>query len=854
MAAEFEGSSPADRPQTDPAAADSRTIGPYRLHEVLGEGGMGTVYRAVQTEPVHREVALKIIKPGMDTKEVVARFESERQALAVMDHSSIAKVLDAGATQLGRPYFVMELVRGIPIVEYCDKHKLDTTARLRLFTDVCDAVQHAHQKGVIHRDLKPSNVLVTVQDDRPLPKVIDFGVAKAIRTSLTDATLVTGIGQILGTPAYMSPEQAERSGLDVDTRTDVYSLGVVLYELLSGALPFDRETLQKPDFVVQYLLREKDVPSPSARLGSLADTQETVARNRHTDVRTLRRQLRGDLDWIVMKAMAKDRTRRYATVNDLAADVIRFIAGEPVVARPPSATYRLGKFVRRHRGPIAAGTAVGLALVAGAAASTVGFVRAERSATEAREEAERAQAALGFLDQMLRSADPILGAGPSTTVRELLDGASEDVAGGALADQPLVEATVRRSIGGTYMLLGVHERAGEHLEAALTLLEASPGASALERVTVLDELGQLRRREADLVAAERLYRRALALADSTGLTSDGAHGEELVNDVRNDLALVLREADRIDEAGEILEQLVASERRLLGPDDLDLATTLNNLALVRRSQGDLDGAIALFRETLGVLRAALGESHMYIAAVVESIGSLEAVRGRYDAADSLMTLALDMRREIVGERHPDVVNSLNSLGLLHAEAGDLDRARTYLTEGLDMSIELLGEGHSRTALLYNSLGILALREEDAAAAETAFRRAVAIREEALGVRHRSTLNSQANLAAALRLGGNASAAEAIARSVVAAQDEVGLDDPTLSGSARRIWGTALSDLGRHEEAETALLGAYEIQEPALGAEHQQTQSTVTALVELYERWGRTDDLATWRGRLAAGGR
>ncbi len=830
-----------ERPPHVPSA-----IGPYRLQELLGEGGMGAVYRAVQAEPVQREVALKIIKPGMDTREVVARFESERQALAVMSHSSIAQVLDAGATAEGRPYFVMELVRGVPIDEYCDTHKVGTAARIRLFIQVCEAIQHAHQKGVIHRDLKPSNVLITVQDDRPVPKVIDFGIAKAVGSTLTDATLFTRIGQVLGTPAYMSPEQAERSGLDVDTRTDVYSLGVMLYELLSGSLPFDREALQQPDFMLQYLLREGDVPTPSARLGSLADTQETVARNRHTDVRALRRELNGDLDWIVMKAMEKDRTRRYATASELASDLRRYLIQEPVTARPPSAAYRLRKFARRHRGALTAASAVLLSLVAGATASTVGFVRAERSATRAAAAAERAEAVSAFLDEMLRAADPTGERGPSTTVRELLDAASDRVAEGALGGQPLVEAAVRRSIGASYLQLGLHREAGDHLGAALTILDETPGASGVERVDMLRELGQLRRREADNAAAERLYRHALALADSLGLGEGGGAAERLLNGVRSDYGLLLQTVDRIDEAAEVLEALADSERRLLAPDDVDLATTLNNLALVRRAQGDVGGAIELFEETLEVLRAAFGPSHMYVATVLESIGSLEQRRGRHADAERLMTEALDMRREILGERHPDIVNGLNGLGLLHLEMGELEEARSYVDEGLAMSVEILGERHTRTGGLLNSLGLIHLAREDAAAAEAALRRSVAIREETLGPLHRTTLNTNGNLAAALLSGGRAADAEALARHVVESEESIGLTDPVFVGAAKRTWGRALAELGRFEEAEVQLVAAHELQEAELGAEHAHTRRSTQALVDLYESWGRAEEAARWR--------
>ncbi len=393
--------SPSDGGGSAPGA-DSRGEGPgaridrYKLLQRIGEGGFGEVYMAEQEEPVRRKVALKIIKLGMDTRQVIGRFEAERQALAMMDHPNIAKVLDAGATAAGRPYFVMELVKGIPFTEYCDKNNLSTRERLALFIPVCNAIQHAHNKGIIHRDIKPNNVLVTLHDGRPVPKVIDFGIAKATHQRLTEKTVFTEFRQFIGTPEYMSPEQAEMSGLDIDTRSDIYSLGVLLYEILTGTTPFDAKTLRKAGYLeITRMIREDDPPAPSTRLSMLGDELSEIAHHRHTEPGMLSRLLRGDLDWIVMTALETDRTRRYETVNALARDIEYYLKDEPVLASPPSTRYKLTKFVRRNRTVVVASSLVLGALVVGLALATVGFVQARRerdAAEEARTQAEESRA------------------------------------------------------------------------------------------------------------------------------------------------------------------------------------------------------------------------------------------------------------------------------------------------------------------------------------------------------------------------------------------------------------------------------------------------------------------------------
>jgi len=378
-----------------PTEKPGDSIGHYKIREQLGEGGCGVVYVAEQTEPVRRRVALKVIKLGMDTRSVIARFEAERQALAMMDHPNIARVLDAGTTENGRPYFVMELVRGIKLTDYCDQNQLNTAERLDLFIQVCHAVQHAHQKGIIHRDLKPSNILVTLHDGTPVPKVIDFGIAKATEGRLTNLTVYTELHQFIGTPAYMSPEQAEMSGLDVDTRSDIYSLGVLLYELLTGRTPFDPQELLRSGLdEMRRTIREKEPLRPSTRLSTLIDADLTAVAKRHSEeAPRLIHFIRGDLDWIVMKALEKDRTRRFETANALAADVQRFLKYEPVDARPPSNTYRLQKLVRRNKTVFAAAGAVVGALILGFGLSLYLFVQERKALHQEKDALRRAVAA-----------------------------------------------------------------------------------------------------------------------------------------------------------------------------------------------------------------------------------------------------------------------------------------------------------------------------------------------------------------------------------------------------------------------------------------------------------------------------
>ncbi len=538
-----------------PAEGPGAVVGPYKLIEPIGEGGMGSVWMAQQTEPVRRLVAVKLIKAGMDTRQVVARFEAERQALALMDHPNIARVLDGGTTGAGRPYFVMDLVKGVPITRYCDGQRLTLRQRLELFVPVCQAVQHAHQKGIIHRDIKPSNVLVALYDGRPVPKVIDFGVAKAAGQSLTDKTLVTGFGAIVGTLEYMSPEQAEINQLDIDTRSDIYSLGVLLYELLAGSTPFSKKDLEKAGMLEMLrVIREKEPSKPSTKLSS-SDALPTLSANRGTEPGKLTRLVRGELDWIVMKALEKDRTRRYETANGFAADVQRYLADEPVQAGPPSAAYRLRKFVRRNRGPVLGASLVLLAVIGGIFGTTIGLIRAddarERAETSAererlaKQQAERrlAQIEKGVelfagLVQGLKPQDEEKGTPPLyEQLRQRAVRAADDLVDDAVGD-PLVVARLQTLLGTTLLGLGEPSKAVELLERARATRQARLGPDHADTHTALANLAK-----AYLVA------------------------------------------DKLPQAIALYEQVRDAQVKTLGADHPKTVHTLNNLARALADQG-----------------------------------------------------------------------------------------------------------------------------------------------------------------------------------------------------------------------------------------------------------------------------
>lgn len=695
---------PVEPPLKEPELG-SLIAGKYKLVEELGKGGMGVVFLADQTAPVKRQVALKIIKLGMDTHHVVARFEAERQALAVMDHPNIAKVFDGGATDTGRPYFVMELVKGIPLTTYCDQNELTTRERLELFIPICEAVQHAHQKGVIHRDLKPSNVLVAVQDGKPVPKIIDFGIAKAIDHRLAESTLFTEQGLLIGTPAYMSPEQAEMSGLDIDTRTDIYSLGVMLYELLIGVLPFDQKMLRAAAFnEIQRIIREIDPPRASTQIIKLGDTNTTIAEHRRTDLASLHRQLKGDLDCILMRAMEKDRTRRYETAIGLAMDINRHLHNEPISARPPSTTYRLAKFARRHKVGLAAGVAVFLALVAGLVLATTGLIRAKRAEAVAAGERDRAnqetkttRRVSDFLVSIFQVSDPRQALGNTITAREILDKGAARVEE-ELKGEPLVKARLMDTMGTVYMNLGLFPQAAPLAERALEVRRKELAPDDPLIAESMNSLGALRYTMGNLAEAEKLFRGALDIRRKK-------LGEENyeVSTSLNDLAMTLNSLGRYDEAEPLYRQALAIRQKLFGKEHPDIAQSLNNLGMFLYRRAKYDEAEKLFRQALEMNRRLLGEVHPEIATYLNNLGMVLRDSGQLAEAETTFRQSLELNRKIYGPDHPNYGNSVANLAALLVRTGKFEEAERYYLEVIALYSKIYGEKNFNTATVRSLL-------------------------------------------------------------------------------------------------------------------------------------------------------
>ena len=827
---------PADGSGEEPLAeGPGSRIGPYKLLQQIGEGGMGVVYMAEQEEPVRRKVALKIIKLGMDTRQVIARFEAERQALALMDHTNIAHVLDAGATSTGRPYFVMELVRGISITEYCDTQNSDTEERLQLFIDVCRAVQHAHQKGIIHRDLKPSNVLVTNHDGKPVPKIIDFGVAKATNQRLTEKTLFTEFQQFIGTPEYMSPEQAEMSGLDVDTRTDVYSLGVLLYQLLTGTTPVDGQILRERGLgELTRILREEEPTAPSTQVSRLGERSKEIARQRATEPGALARLFRGDLDWIVMKALEKDRTRRYETAAALAEDVERHLTSQPVLAGPPSTAYKLRKFIHRNRKIVLAGSVAATILVLGLIGTSLGFVSARR-------EAARSKTIADNLHGMLASFDPAQAAALSIDL-ESMRRTARDVFG----DDHAAVAASLNTLAIQFDNSGNFDEAEPLYREALTRWEGMYGRSHLNVGITCSRLGTLLHRRGDDEAAEKALRDGLGILEALPGTPSLA-----TCDAAESLADLLESRGEYDEAIALLNRSLEIRRASPSGQAGAILHTLERLFVTNLNGQRLDDVTVALRELYDHAHRVYPEG-LIRSRTALTLGSWLAQRGDHQEAEPFLREALATYRKMEEPPRLFLLTCLDGIfqSIRHSTEDDVRaEADAILEEVIELvrplwtpqrmasSLGLLGSRYMERELYFEALQSL--------------QKARALVQENPAIADRLSDINEGILNCALFVAQQGEHSPSTIESVLAAVDSI---DPGKSDSTRFQWtaarGGVLHRLGRFDEGIETLEPLLDLRLREFRVSSQRSIFRGRAFLALsYARLGRLDEARTLQSQL-----
>lgn len=890
-------------PTIDPSKPTApRRFGPFTLIKLIGEGGFGEVYLAEQSSPIQRQVALKLIKPGMDSGQIMARFDAERQALAIMDHPNIARVFDAGTDERGRPWFAMEYVDGDPIHTFADKHRLDVRARLELLVPVCRAVHHAHQKGVIHRDLKPSNVLVSKIDGRAVPKVIDFGIAKALDRPLTEKTIFSELRSLVGTPEYMSPEQADLSGGDIDTRSDVYSLGVLLYELLVGATPFDGRELRSRAFgEIQRILREVDPPTPSTRFSRL-EMRASAAANRNIEPAKLSSALRGELDWITMKCLEKDRARRYDTAAELADELVRYLENQPVHAGPVSKAYRAKKFVRRHRLGVIASGLVAAALVIGAAGMIWGSIQARRQRDQAilaREQAEQSRVAAEtarvaesqakliaeehnqFLREMFESIDPSTALGKEISVKHVLDTATFKIDSQPPKD-PKVEASLRATFGRAYAALGQLDVARKHLDRARVLGDNS--------IDTEHALIKVMRDQGQYDAARQLAQHAI---DAERLLS----GDESVRVLSSQVALasIHLAQDNQGDAETILKTVIQRGRKIAATQPavassllIDALATLGNLYI---GDGRFDDADQCLSDAMEIARTGGEKETTSLLTLAATRGDLYRHRGRFQEAMDLLVPTLESARKVWGPDHSDTQSVANNLALVLSTIGRLDEAEALYDDVISRRMRILGEDHPRTLLARSNRGLVYQQQNrlDLAAkefadlstrfarvlgpdhvdsmvaennyatvltrmgrldeAETVFRRLVERSRVVHGEKSLPFTSLTLRYAHVLSLKRDFPAAEPLFAQAFANAETMGVAD-VQSGFALG-YGLCLSELGKAAEAVQILSRADAALRRMPAPDPTSLQKIAEAMVRSYTQLGNAEEVARWQAVLQA---